>query len=338
MSAPLRVGIIGCGRPGGSDGATGTGIAHSHAKGYAEVPETQLVALADVVLANAEAFQAIHGGDALYTDFEEMLAKEKLDMVSICTWPGLHAPMVEAAAKAGVRAILCEKPMAPTWAAAKSMKATADAHGVVLALNHQRRFDPPYMKAKELLANELGGLKRLEMQCDNLFDWGTHWFDMMHFLNHETPAEWIMSQIEPTGGPSFFGVTMEGQAITQVGFANGVKAVLITGKEPGWGAMIRAWGANGLLEIGAIGWDSLRWWVSGQPEWIVEDFSDVKTSGFARAIADIVLALEDGHEPELSVNRALRGTELMFAAYESGRKGGRVSIPVAFEDSGLYYA
>ena len=54
-------------------------------------------------------------------DYHEMLARENLDIVSICTWPHLHAPMVIAAAEAGVRAIHCEKPMAPTWGEARRM-------------------------------------------------------------------------------------------------------------------------------------------------------------------------------------------------------------------------
>lgn len=339
MSGQLRVGIIGCGRPGGSEGATGTGIANDHGRAYIAVPETNLVALCDVVLDHARSFQERHAGDALYTDYVEMLEKEKLDMVSICTWPGLHAPMVEAAIKAGVKAILCEKPMAPTWAEANRMKMLADEAGVILAFNHQRRFDPPYIRAKQLLANELGGLKRLEMQCDNLFDWGTHWFDMAHFLNGESPAEWVLSQCDPTGGPSFFGVTMESDGITRVKFANGVNAVYITGRDPNWGAMIRAWGDKGVLEIGSLHWDSLRWWAPGNTDWVVEDLSAMKEgpSGFALAISDIVSALSDGHEPELSVNKAIRATELVFASYESARSGGRVSIPVQFEDSGIHF-
>ena len=44
-----------------------------------------------------------------------MLAAEKPDIVSICTWPFLHAPMTLAAAALPVKAIWCEKPMAPKW-------------------------------------------------------------------------------------------------------------------------------------------------------------------------------------------------------------------------------
>jgi UDP-N-acetylglucosamine 3-dehydrogenase len=64
-----------------------------------------------------------------------MLAKESLDIVSICLWPHLHAPLVVEAAQAGVKAIHCEKPMAPTWEEAKKMMAICDEQNVQLTFN-----------------------------------------------------------------------------------------------------------------------------------------------------------------------------------------------------------
>ena len=143
-----RVGIIGCGRPWKSEGATGFGMSHQHAFGYKASGHATIVALADVVRANAEAFAAIHGGaDGIYTDYHEMLANAKLDIVSIATWPHMHADMVIATANAGVKAIHCEKPMAPTYGECKAMVAACEANGVQLTFNHQRRFGTPFRAA-----------------------------------------------------------------------------------------------------------------------------------------------------------------------------------------------
>src|SRR5215218_9580116 len=136
----FRVGIIGCGRPWKSAGASGFGMSNFHAQGYAASPDTAITALADINLDNARAFQAAHGGERIYADYHEMLAQEQLDIVSICTWPHHHAPMVIAAAEAGVKAIHCEKPMAPSYAEALRMVAVCEAHGAQLTFNHQRRF------------------------------------------------------------------------------------------------------------------------------------------------------------------------------------------------------
>jgi predicted dehydrogenase len=102
MHKPYRVAIIGCGRPLRTAGATGFGQSHLHAQGYQASGRCQLAALADISRGNAEAFAAEHGDPntppAIYLDYQEMLAKECPDVVSICTWPHLHAPMVIACA------------------------------------------------------------------------------------------------------------------------------------------------------------------------------------------------------------------------------------------------
>ena len=63
----------------------------------------------------------------------------------------------------------------------------------------------------------------------NLFDWGTHWFDMMFFFNDETPAEWVLGQISVE--EEIFGVPVETSGISWIRFANGVDGLLATG---GW--------------------------------------------------------------------------------------------------------
>lgn len=327
----LRVGIIGCGRPLRSDGATGYGMAHWHAKGYAAAADCALVALSDVNLDNARAFQEQHGGERLYADYREMLAAEDLDIVSVCTWPGLHAEMVLAAAEAGVRAIHCEKPMAPTYAEAAAMVDACERRGVQLTFNHQRRFGSPFREARTLLqAGTIGQLLRLEASCSNLFDWGTHWFDMLFFYNGEQPAEWVLGQVDWRDGPTHFGVPMEGQGLSHIRFRNGVHGLLVTGFDAGWEAQNRLVGTDGVIEVGHHGGAALRAWGKGQSEWrTVEVAGDADTLDLVPlGVRDLMEALRAGREPELSGRRALRATELIFATYESSRRGGRVDLPL----------
>ena len=120
--------------------------------------------------------------------------------------------MVEAAAAAGVKAIHCEKPMASTWGDAKALAQACADRDVLLTFSHQRRFGAPFVKAKQLLdAGAIGVLQRLEGACSNLFDWGTHWFDMFFFYNDEVPAEWVMGQIAVESESSVFGVPLDTQ-------------------------------------------------------------------------------------------------------------------------------
>jgi predicted dehydrogenase len=87
------------------------GIANWHAQGYEASPDAEIVALCDLDLDAARAFQARHRGEGLYQGYREMLAQGSLDIISICTPPSSHPEIVIAAAEAGVKAIHCEKPI-----------------------------------------------------------------------------------------------------------------------------------------------------------------------------------------------------------------------------------
>ena len=330
-----QVGIIGCGKPWRSEGATGFGMSHAHAQGYNASPDCKIVALADISEENARAFQTKHGGDRIYTDYHTMLAQEQLDIVSISTWPHLHAPMVIDCAEAGVKAIHCEKPMAPTFGEAKRMVEACERNGVQLTFNHQRRFNQPFRKARELVrAGAIGTLQRIEATCDNLMDWGTHWFDMCFFLNDETPVEWVIGQIEGRGSKQIFGLLCEGQGISHFQFQNSVTGLLITGTNAQPRLGIRLSGTSGVLEIGASEEAPLRLLGAGQG-WstvaVDEGMHGLDKVGLG--VLDLVDALKTGREPELAARRALRATELIFATYESSRRRGRIDLPLTIEDS-----
>ena len=333
----FRVGIIGCGRPRMTTGATGFGMSHAHADGYRLSPDVKIVALADINLDNARAFQAEHGGECIYADYHEMLAQEELEIVSISTWPHLHAEMVIATAASGVKAIHCEKPMAPTYGEAVRMLAACQQHDVQLTINHQRRFGLPFRKAKQLLKDgAIGKLQRIEGACGNLFDWGTHWFDMFFFYNDETPAEWVIGQIDGRGAKRIFGTLVEGQGMSWIGFQNGVEGLLLTGHGAP-GLLIRLIGEDGTIEVGYSPEMPLRSRGVGDTQWRAVDAGEGLhgMEYVGRGVLDMIDALKTGREPELSGQRALRATELIFATYESSRRRGRVDLPLTIEDSPL---
>lgn len=135
----LKVAVIGCGA-----------IAlRRHIPEYAAHPEVELTAFCDIVKERAEALAEKYGGKA-YTDYKELLAKEKVDAVSVCLPNALHAPVTIAAANAGVH-VLCEKPMATSSEEAEAMIDAAQKSGVFLMIGHNQRLMPPHVKAKEIL-------------------------------------------------------------------------------------------------------------------------------------------------------------------------------------------
>ncbi len=333
---PYRVGFIGCGRPWKSEGASGFGMSNAHADGYNASPDAKIVALADIVEENAHAFQQRNGGDEIYTDYHAMLAQANLDIVSISTWPHLHAPMVLDCARAGVKAIHCEKPMGIAYGECVEMVRVCQEKGVQLTFNHQRRFGAPFQEARRLLrSGAIGELQQIQSYCPNLYDWGTHWFDMLFFYNDETAAEWVIGQFDIRGSQRVFGALIEGHGLSHTQFANGVQAMLITGHGAGKQMVNRLLGSAGMIEVGVSQEVPLRMWGKGQSGWTTIDTGGEGIHGdqnVKRGVLDLIDALKSGREPELAGRRALQATELIFATYESSRRRGRVDLPMAITD------
>lgn len=141
----LKVAVIGC----------GSIAIHRHIPEYELLPEVQLVAFCDPVLERAEKYATKHGGRA-YADYKELLQKEEVDIVSVCTPNYLHAPVSIAAADAGAH-VLVEKPMAVNEQEAKDMIAAAERNHVTLMVGHNQRLMPPHVKAKEILQSGILG-------------------------------------------------------------------------------------------------------------------------------------------------------------------------------------
>ncbi|MEX2308346.1 MAG: Gfo/Idh/MocA family oxidoreductase [Pirellulales bacterium] len=124
------VGVIGAG-----------GIFPEHARGYAQLPRTRIVALADVDAERMRRASKDFFIPVTCTDYRQLLAREDVDIVDVCTPPNLHEEMVIAALEAG-KFVLCEKPIAHSLAAADRIIAAADRHPGKLSIIYQLRYLP----------------------------------------------------------------------------------------------------------------------------------------------------------------------------------------------------
>ena len=110
MSAERRTAaIVGCGD-----------IAHHHVTGY-QLEGVDIVAFVDPLPVARDQFVAEYGTGKGYASLQEMFAKVTPDLVSVCAWHLLHAPLTIEAAAGGVQGITCEKPMAVGMADADRM-------------------------------------------------------------------------------------------------------------------------------------------------------------------------------------------------------------------------
>jgi predicted dehydrogenase len=166
------------------------GMARTHAKRFAAIRGVRLAACCDIVKEKAEAFAADFGIPAVYTDYRDLYAAEKLDAVSIVTPDDMHAPCAIAAAEKGLH-ILCEKPLATSVADARRMCAAAAAAGVINMVNFSYRDSSGLRAAAARIA--AGGIGRIRhVEASYLQSWlvAKTWGDW-----HTMPAfKWRLSK------------------------------------------------------------------------------------------------------------------------------------------------
>jgi len=139
-----------------------------------------------------------------FTDVAEMLAATRPDAIVISTTAPSHCEFVCAAAAAGVRYILCEKPMASSLEECDRMIAACRKSGAKLAVNHQMRFMEQYTDIKALINTpEFGGLRSMVVTAGNfgLAMNGSHYFEAFRYLTEESVVE-ISAWFDPDNVPN----------------------------------------------------------------------------------------------------------------------------------------
>ena len=148
----VRIGLMGAGFMG-----------HMHANCYANIPEAQVVAVADIQREKAEEVAAQHGAK-VYTTFGSLLKRDDLDAVDICLPTYMHAKYAVKVAQRGLNMLL-EKPLALTMRNANRIVAAVRESGVKCMVAHVIRFWPEYQVLKRYVdEGSLGKLRALSMQ------------------------------------------------------------------------------------------------------------------------------------------------------------------------------
>ena len=146
MNTKTRVAIIGTGN-----------ISHYHMLGYKRLTDTvEVVACCDIDLEKAREYAEKYNIPSVYADYNEMLAKEKIDALSVTTWNREHKNAAIAALNAGVN-VICEKPMALNATEAEEMEAAAKKSGKVLQIGFVRRYGGDAILAKKFIDSGKAG-------------------------------------------------------------------------------------------------------------------------------------------------------------------------------------
>ncbi|MGQ9609791.1 MAG: Gfo/Idh/MocA family protein [bacterium] len=345
MDKKYRVCLIGCGRMGATiddevkdHPQSELWLPYSHAAGYVAVGSTELVAVSDTVKEKVESIQKRYNVPNGYTDYKEMIIKEKPDIVSIATRPGTHSEMTVFAAEHGVKGIYCEKPLCCSMREADAMLEACVKYNIKFNYGTQRRYTPLYHKIRELTqSGEIGDVQCIIAECGiGSAQWThTHTSDMIMFLAGDPEINFVQGTVIASESD------WEGNRLNSdpgiingyVNFKNGKHGYIVAG-----GAYeFEVLGTKGRIRTINNGIKAQLWKTKGQ--WKLqeeEQFPHVEiTSGTVKCIEDIVRAIENDSETQGNIQLACRSQEMIIGFVDSHRKHGtRVSLPL--EDRDLY--
>jgi predicted dehydrogenase len=339
-----RVGIVGLGRKAATIDDEQRWLTNydaspcCHAAHLTTHPRTRIAAVCDHNPIKLDAFRRRWGDASAYTDPDEMLGRERLDIVSVTTHAQSRAEVSVAAAEAGVRGILAEKAMATSLAEADRMIEVCGERGVKLLVNHPRRFHPTYARALGALRRgEIGGLRAMcGMIYTALIHNGSHLFDMFRLFAGE--ADWVSASVAPGRGDSDPG----GQGM--IGFSGGVAAHADVASMQGFELMLL--GEVGRIVINSFH-DGYERWTYRTPDVDASDkwfqfgpnrTADVEhvpnpegwTPPMRAAIDELIAAVDEDRAPASSGEDGRAALEMGLAFHaSSAREGARVSLPLA---------
>ena len=326
MSNNYTAGIVGCGS-----------IGHAHAEGY-QLAGVDLIAIADPHPTAREQYVHEYAPLQEFGAVEEMLDKAQPDLVSVCTWHLLHPGPTIAAGKAGVKGVICEKPMAIGMAAANSMVEACDLHGTKLIVSHQRRFTRGWERARELVhSGAIGEPVMVENKIGHgLMNWGTHTIDGARFVLGDPKPVWVMGAVERLTDRFERDTPIEDSCIALVQFDDKCQMMIqsdLNMVDAGAGSF-KIRGSDGILSVS----ESQVMLFNGKTKgWQDIDLGEEEIVGIggntnAAQVRELINWIEGGPEHRGSGHQARITVEIMMALYESARQNRVVNMPLMEEE------
>ena len=349
----IGFGIIGCGN-----------ISRTHANAIKAVEAAELVACCDVVGDKAAAWaEEFELGDSYHRDLEEMLARDDIQAVSVCTPSGMHSEHAIMAAQAG-KHILCEKPLDVTLKKIDDMIAATEAAGVKMSGVFQRRtYDSTKRVREAVRTGKLGKLVlgdcyqkyfrsheyyasgdwRATWELDGggaLMNQGVHGIDLiLHLMGP-------VKRVSAMARRLVRNIAVEDTAVAILEYENGAVGVLegTTSVTPGSGCEVEISGDNGT--VGLSGDTITKWEFPGSDEdepevdeageeGTASDPLALQATGHTEHVRDLCQAIIEDREPAIPGREARKAVELIKAIYKSSREGGAtVELPLSYVDDG----
>jgi len=313
------------------------GISEQHLKAYTAA-EYDVVALCNRTVEKAEDRKEEFGLDDadVYADYEDVLARDDVEVVDVTPHPEQRVPIVADALRAG-KHVLSQKPFATDLDDAERLVDLADENDVTLAVNQNGRWAPHFAYLRHAVAdglidevhgvacnvhwdhNWVGETPLDDVEHIVLYDFAIHWFDVVTQLVDASP-ERVYANYEPspsqTASPPLLGsaiVAFEGAQATLTFDADTKLGPEDRTVVTGGGGTLKSEGPD--LEDQSVTVYTEEGYAT--PELEGAWFPD----GFHGAMAELLRAIEADREPDNSGRDNLATLELTFAAVASAEDG-----------------
>jgi UDP-N-acetyl-2-amino-2-deoxyglucuronate dehydrogenase len=341
----IKIAVVGCGR-----------ISKNHFGSLEQhKAEFELTAICDinpiVLSEHAEKYKV-----PAYRDLEEMLEKEQLDLVVLCTPSGIHPDQTVLAAKHKVH-VMTEKPMATRWQDGIRMVKACDEAGVRLFVVKQNRRNTTLQLLKRAVTEKRFG--KIHMVHLNVFwtrpqsyyDQGNGWrgtweFDGGAFMNQASHyvdlLDWLIGPVDKVQAmmSTTRDIEVEDTGVLNVRWRNGalgsMSVTMLTYPQNLEGS-ITILGEKGTARIGGVAVNEIQIWdfeESKDYDQQVQSANYETTSvyGFGHPLyySNVIQVLRDNAEPETDGREGLKSLELLIAAYLSARDGKTISLPLEY--------
>lgn len=330
----INYAIIGCGH-----------IAKKHAEAISKAPDSKLIAVCDTVPARMEFYKENYNVDT-YTDLDDMLKDDTINVIAICTPSGLHAPLAIKAANAK-KHIVVEKPIALTLEDADTIINVCKVNDVKLAVVHPNRFRPVMMEFKKIVEeSKLGKIShsnatvrwnRNQEYYDQAPWRGTKEFDggvlMNQAIHNLDLLIWFMGEVDEVysmDATRLRNIESEDLSTGVIRFKSGALGVVeaaTTIYPKNLEETISIFGEKGTVKIGgttAIQFEHLE--VESLSE---EEITDIKNKiqadpfgkpGHQWIIEDMTNAIKENRDPIVNGQDGRNALQLVLSFYESAEK------------------
>jgi UDP-N-acetyl-2-amino-2-deoxyglucuronate dehydrogenase len=352
MAEKFRFGIIGCGV-----------IAPTHADALATLPDAELVAVVDTDPEKAlKIAQKYHV--TAYTDIQEMLDKEQLDVVDVCTPSGMHGEHACQVMRAGCHVII-EKPMEITRPRIEEMLQVQRETGRKLAVISQHRFDEATQQVHELVEQRafgrlvLGNAAVPWWRSQQYYDsgaWrGTWALDgggilMNQSIHSIDLLQWLMGRVKTIRAYTdtlVHQMETEDVAVAILRFENGALGTITatTGAYSGIGTRIEVCGDRGSAviesdrlsflslhqegeEVSAYGLSPKKFKLQADKPagGTASNPAALNASTHAQQIADMLRAIREDGTPLVDGHAGRHPVEIILGVYEAARTGQEVTL------------